>query len=236
MPVAGFPPALFCRPRHRHAGQPRQLPGVRPENRFLKTTFDQIGAIILIVLLAPLMLALAIMARAEGGAGAYRHRRIGMGGREFECLKFRTMVPDADQVLRRVIASDARRAAEWRATQKLRDDPRITRIGQLLRRFSSLDELPQLFNVLRGEMSLAGSAADRAGRRWSATATASNITTPRNQVLLVCGRSADAATRRMTGEFPNSMSGHVRNWSLWHDVAILFPDRPGGVSHDAGAP
>ena len=103
----------------------------------------------------PLLGVLAALVRADGGTVFYRHRRIGAGGRMFDCIKFRSMVLDADGVLRRVIAEDPAAAAEWAETQKLRDDPRITRIGRFLRR-SSLDELPQLFNVLRGEMSLVG--------------------------------------------------------------------------------
>ena len=92
-----------------------------------------------------------------------RHRRFGAGGRSFDCIKFRTMVPNADRVLRRVLAEDPAAAEEWDATQKLRNDPRVTSLGQFLRR-SSLDELPQLFNVLRGEMSLVGPRPIVAGR------------------------------------------------------------------------
>jgi len=221
MPVAGFRQHYFL--GHDIVMLVNRDNLVRPANRFLKTTFDQIGAIILIILMAPLMLALAIMARAEGGPALYRHRRIGMGGREFECLKFRTMVPDADQVLRRVIASDARRAAEWRATQKLRDDPRITRIGQFLRR-SSLDELPQLFNVLRGEMSLVGprpivrSEVERYGDRIEYYYAAKPGLTGLWQVS---GRSDTTYDGRVKLDV-----WYVRNWSLWHDVAILFRTVP----------
>src|SRR6202012_5719788 len=85
----------------------------------------------------------------------FAHRRLGLDGRHFNCLKFRTMATNAEQVLEQVLAADPERAAEWRATQKLRNDPRITWIGRLLRS-TSLDELPQLLNVLRLEMSLVG--------------------------------------------------------------------------------
>ena len=127
----------------------------RPSSRLLKAVFDQVGAIILLSLLAPLMLVLALLIRADGGPALYRHRRIGAGGRVFDCIKFRSMVVNADKVLRQVIANDPAAAAEWSVNQKLRDDPRVTRLGLFLR-LSSLDELPQIFNVLRGEMSLVG--------------------------------------------------------------------------------
>ena len=134
----------------------------RPFSRILKIAFDQLVAAILLVVFAPLMLLLAFLIRMDGGSALYRHRRIGAGGQVFDCLKFRTMVSDAEHVLHRVLLENPAAAAEWEATQKLRDDPRITPVGRFLRR-SSLDELPQLLNVLRGEMSSRRTATDRAG-------------------------------------------------------------------------
>jgi undecaprenyl-phosphate galactose phosphotransferase len=127
----------------------------QPFSRLLKPTFDQIAAVILLMLMAPLLLVLATLVRADGGPAFYRRRRIGAGGRVFDCIKFRSMPVDAEGTLRRLLATDPAAVAEWSETRKLRDDPRITRIGRFLRA-SSLDELPQLFNVLRGEMSLVG--------------------------------------------------------------------------------
>jgi lipopolysaccharide/colanic/teichoic acid biosynthesis glycosyltransferase len=127
----------------------------RPLSRVLKLLFDQNAATILLLLMAPLLLTLIIIVRSDGGPAFYRHRRIGAGGRVFDCIKFRSMVVDADRVLRRVLTADQEVAKELAATQKLRDDPRVTPIGRFLRR-SSLDELPQLLNVLCGEMSLVG--------------------------------------------------------------------------------
>ena len=101
-----------------------------------------------------LAIAWALM-RVEGGAGFYGQPRIGRDGRVFLCWKIRTMCADADARLARLIASDPAVAAEWNIAQKLRHDPRITRLGRLLRR-SSIDELPQLWNILTGEMSLIG--------------------------------------------------------------------------------
>ena len=106
--------------------------------------------------LAPLMLivALAVFAH-DGGPIVFAHRRIGRNGKTFPCFKFRSMAIDAEQRLAEVLARDPQARAEWEADHKLRDDPRVTRLGAFLRK-TSLDELPQLFNVLRGEMSLVG--------------------------------------------------------------------------------
>jgi len=124
-------------------------------DRVSKRVLDVLGVAVLAVVFAPLMLLVVMLLRRQGGAVLYRHRRIGRGGQPFECLKFRTMVPDADCVLREILSEDPKLKAEWLRDHKLKDDPRVTAIGRLLRR-TSLDELPQLWNVLRGEMSLVG--------------------------------------------------------------------------------
>jgi lipopolysaccharide/colanic/teichoic acid biosynthesis glycosyltransferase len=109
-----------------------------------------------LVVFLPLLLVIAALVRlSDGGPVLFRHRRVGAGGRHFSCLKFRSMCVDADVRLRHVLESDSAARAEWEATHKLQNDPRITCVGRLLRK-SSLDELPQLINVLRGDMSLVG--------------------------------------------------------------------------------
>lgn len=97
----------------------------------------------------------ALALRLEGGSAFYRQPRLGRDGKRFQILKLRTMVMDADARLERMLAADPAMRAEWDATQKLKHDPRITRVGNFLRR-TSLDELPQLWNVLTGDMSLVG--------------------------------------------------------------------------------
>jgi lipopolysaccharide/colanic/teichoic acid biosynthesis glycosyltransferase len=109
----------------------------------------------LLLLLLPVFLALAAAVAADGGRVFYSHRRVGRNGRTFGCLKFRSMRPDADRFLSDLLARDPAALAEWRAARKLRRDPRVTPVGRVLRA-TSLDELPQLINVLRGEMSLVG--------------------------------------------------------------------------------
>jgi Undecaprenyl-phosphate galactose phosphotransferase WbaP len=121
----------------------------------IKRILDVVGAVVLGLVFAPLIVVIVFMLRKGGGAVIYRHRRVGRGGEMFSCLKFRTMVPDADQVLRDLLESNPEFQAEWVRDHKLRNDPRVTAIGRFLRR-TSLDELPQLVNVLRGEMSLVG--------------------------------------------------------------------------------
>ncbi len=106
-------------------------------------------------LILPLVGVLALLVGLAGGAAFYGHERVGRGGRRFRCWKLRTMVRDADAVLARHLAADPAAAAEWRRHRKLARDPRITALGRILRR-TSLDELPQLWNVLRGDMALVG--------------------------------------------------------------------------------
>jgi len=121
----------------------------------LKRAVDILGAALLGIVFSPLIIAVAVLLRREGGPVIFRHRRVGRNGEAFDCLKFRSMVPSADRVLRDLLDQHPELRAEWLRDHKLRDDPRITAVGRFLRR-TSLDELPQLWNVIRGEMSLVG--------------------------------------------------------------------------------
>jgi lipopolysaccharide/colanic/teichoic acid biosynthesis glycosyltransferase len=117
---------------------------------------NRLCAALLLVLFAPVMLFIAWRIWSEDdGPVLFAHWRVGQRGRLFRCFKFRSMVRNADQVLGELLARDASAREEWRRDHKLRNDPRVMRIGQLLRT-TSLDELPQLINVLRGEMNLVG--------------------------------------------------------------------------------
>jgi lipopolysaccharide/colanic/teichoic acid biosynthesis glycosyltransferase len=120
-----------------------------------KRALDIIGAGLGLVVLSPFFLIVALMVRADGGPAFFAHQRVGRGGKLFGCLKFRSMVIDSQARLEALLVNDPAARAEWEATRKLKNDPRITRIGRFLRS-TSLDELPQLINVLRGEMSLVG--------------------------------------------------------------------------------
>lgn len=121
-----------------------------------KRTMDLLLSAALMVPLIPVLGAIALLLRLTSGPGVLvRHPRIGRDGAVFPCLKFRTMVLDADRVLAAHLERNEAARREWRQCRKLADDPRVTPVGRLLRR-SSLDELPQILNVLRGEMSLVG--------------------------------------------------------------------------------
>lgn len=195
----------------------------RPLSRMLKVAFDQIVAVVLLVLLAPLLLVLATLVCSDGGPVFYRHQRIGEAGRSFGCIKFRTMLTDAERVLDHVLATDPAAAAEWAATQKLRQDPRITPFGRFLRH-SSLDELPQLFNVLRGEMSLIGPrpiVQAEVARYGDAIEYYYETKPGITGLWQVSGRSDTSYQRRVALDV-----WYVRNWTLWHDIAILLKTIP----------
>ena len=130
--------------------------GYDPLGGFAKRTMDIVIASLALLVLGPLMLVVTALIRMFlGGPVVFTQERVGFAGTIFTCYKFRTMVVNADEVLRRHLAANPEVALEWRATRKLRNDPRVTCLGNILRK-SSIDELPQLINVLRGEMSVVG--------------------------------------------------------------------------------
>ena len=121
-----------------------------------KRTFDIVVALTMLLFALPAMFFIAVlMFSTDRGPILFSHERIGQNGKRFRCLKFRSMVVDSQEALRRHLELIPQARAEWDATQKLRDDPRVTLLGRFLR-VTSLDELPQLINVIRGEMSLVG--------------------------------------------------------------------------------
>ena len=123
--------------------------------RITKRGVDVVAALIILFLAWPFFLVIAAAVAIDGGKVFYGHRRVGLDGKTFDCLKFRTMIPGAEECLEEYLSYHPDAERQWRSEQKLAQDPRITPIGSLLRQWS-LDELPQLINVLRGEMSLVG--------------------------------------------------------------------------------
>jgi lipopolysaccharide/colanic/teichoic acid biosynthesis glycosyltransferase len=141
------------------AGRAIDEPGRARSNgiyaRFGKRALDVLLILIVAPAAAPVIALLALLARLDGGPAFYGQARIGRGGRLFTCWKIRTMVPDAEARLEAHLAACPKTRAEWERNQKLRDDPRVTAFGAFLRS-TSLDELPQVWNILAGHMSLVG--------------------------------------------------------------------------------
>ncbi len=187
--------------------------------RILKRTFDIAGALTLFGVLSPLLAFLFWKVRNDGGKALYAHKRIGRYGQEFDCLKFRSMVVDADKVLDKLLASDAQLRREWEKDYKLKDDPRVTRIGEFLRQLS-LDELPQLWNVLRGEMSLIGPrpiVAEEIPRYGSGIHLYKSVRPGMTGLWQISGRSDTDYSNRVYLD-----AWYVKNWSIWSDIVILF--------------
>ncbi|MGH1421773.1 MAG: sugar transferase [Hyphomonas sp.] len=123
---------------------------------YAKRVFDIVVSASALLALSPLILAFAIAIKIQDGEKAlFKQKRFGLNGETFNCFKLRSMVPDARERLEALLASDPAARQEWEETQKLTDDPRITALGHFIRK-TSIDELPQLYNVLRGDMSLVG--------------------------------------------------------------------------------
>ncbi len=191
----------------------------RRSNRWLKRAFDLAGASAMLLLLAPFMLVIAWRVRRSGASAFYGHTRIGQNGVPFQCLKFRSMRPDADRFLQELLAKDPAARSEWAQNFKLRNDPRITPIGHFLRR-TSLDELPQLINVIRGEMSLVGPrpvVRDELQRYGDAAPLYLEAKPGITGLWQVSGRSDTTYAERVSLD-----AWYVRNWSLWYDIAILI--------------
>jgi exopolysaccharide production protein ExoY len=184
-----------------------------------KRVLDIVGVLTLALILSPLLLIVGLALAHDRGPIIYRHTRTGRHGRSFGCLKFRTMVHNAEQVLTDLLHQDEELRAEWMRDQKLRNDPRITTIGRFLRR-TSLDELPQLWNVLKGDMSLVGPRPvvreewTRYGRRLDDYLAAKPGVTGLWQVM---GRSDCGYRRRVALD-----SYYVRKRSFFLDIFILL--------------
>jgi Undecaprenyl-phosphate galactose phosphotransferase WbaP len=172
------------------------------------------------ILAAPLMLLIAVAIKLESpGPVFYAQRRIGRGGGEFRAWKFRSMIANADMVLKKYLDENPMLKDEWERTQKLKDDPRVTALGRFLRR-CSLDELPQLWNVLRGEMSLVGPrpiVRDEIKHYGLDFETYTYVQGGLTGLWQVSGRSETSYQQRV--DFDRF---YVQNWSVWLDLCILF--------------
>jgi Undecaprenyl-phosphate galactose phosphotransferase WbaP len=189
----------------------------------LKRCFDFTFALLALILLFPLLIVLCVIIKSDGGSIFFLHTRVGYRGRLFNCIKFRTMKENNREILNHYLATDPAAAAEWRESQKLRNDPRVTRIGRFLRA-TSLDELPQLFNVLRNQMSLVGPrpiVIDEVKRYDRNIAYYIAVFPGITGLWQVSGRSNTSYERRVELDVY-----YVQTWSLLRDISILFMTIP----------
>jgi exopolysaccharide production protein ExoY len=185
----------------------------------VKRWFDVAGALAAILLLLPLFCLIALAIKLwDRGPVFYRHRRVGLNGAPFDCLKFRSMVINADEVLARHLAANSEAAHEWEESRKLKRDPRITPLGDSMRK-TSIDELPQLLNILRGEMSFVGPRPIVTAEvpKYGPIITHYLRTRPGlTGPWQISGRNdVDYATRVALDQ------GYVENWNFWRDLAII---------------
>jgi Undecaprenyl-phosphate galactose phosphotransferase, WbaP/exopolysaccharide biosynthesis polyprenyl glycosylphosphotransferase len=188
--------------------------------RMLKRLFDLVAASFLVLFLSPLLLFLALRIwHSDRGPVFFVQERIGRNGHAFPCYKFRSMIVDAERKLQEYFVSHPDLHAEYQRNLKLREDPRVTRVGRFLRR-TSLDELPQLFNVLRGNMSLVGPRPllERELSRYGGGLVLYQQVYPGITGLWqISGRSETSFSKRASLD-----AWYVKNWSLWYDIVILL--------------
>lgn len=195
----------------------------RPAARAAKEIGERAAAGLALILLSPIFAIISILIARDGGPVFFHQERLGQGGRRFSCLKFRSMAPDAAERLAHVLREDPEAAAEWAQRQKLANDPRITPIGNFLRR-TSLDELPQLINVLRGDMSIVGPrpvVPDEITKYGKRASYYLRVKPGLTGLWQVNGRNNVSYEERIRLD-----SYYVRNWTLWRDVCVAFKTIP----------
>ncbi|MEL7091886.1 MAG: sugar transferase [Pseudomonadota bacterium] len=189
-----------------------------PYAAYGKRMLDLIIALLLLPVLVPMIVIMCLLVRRDGARGLFAHQRVGQNGVPFTCWKIRTMVPDAQTRLARLLATDADAAAEWARTQKLTDDPRVTRLGRFLRR-TSLDELPQIWNVLRGDMSLVGPrpvTEEELGHYGALRGTYLTLKPGVTGPWQVHGRSNGCFKERLDLD-----QGYASDMGLWRDLSLI---------------
>ena len=192
----------------------------KPVNRYIKTIFDYVLTITGTIAISPILIVISLWIYKDSpGPVIFKHRRIGKNGKEFNCYKFRSMCIDAKERLEELLKNDPKAKAEWEKDFKLKNDPRITKSGAFLRK-TSLDELPQIFNVLKGEMSLVGPRPiirDEIARYGEYIGDYLMVKPGITGMWQVSGRSDTGYKERVQLD-----SWYVRNWSVWLDVMLLW--------------
>ena len=185
----------------------------------LKRALDIVLATTLLLLLMPLMAAISAAVAMDGGPIIHGHRRVGRNGKEFSCLKFRTMIMDAENCLSEYLGHHPNEREEWERERKLAKDPRITSIGRMLRR-SSLDELPQLWNVIEGNMSLVGPrpvTQSELGFYGESVNLYKSVQPGITGLWQISGRNNVAYNKRVMLD-----AQYVLDWTLKNDLNILL--------------
>lgn len=191
-----------------------------PLKNFIKRCFDIFMSALLLPVFFVLMATIALLIKMDSpGPIIFSQERIGRYGRRFRCFKFRTMYVDAEEQFEKLLVKNPEAAEEWKHYWKLKDDPRVTTVGKFLRR-TSIDELPQLFNVLKGEMSLIGPRPYLPREMALLSEFGNTILLARpgmSGLWQVSGRSNNSYSYRLALD-----SWYVRNWNLWLDIVILL--------------
>lgn len=191
----------------------------RLSSKIAKRSFDILGASVLLILTCPLFLFIGYKITRDGGKAFYSHERVGRNGKKFNCYKLRSMINNSNEILSELLANDPIAREEWEKDHKLKNDPRITSVGHFIRN-TSLDELPQLWNVIRGEMSLVGPRpiVDAELEKYGDDVIYYLMVRPGMTGLWqVSGRNDVDYERRVFFD-----SWYVKNWSLWNDMVILI--------------
>lgn len=191
---------------------------------YVKRLFDVAAVVASGLVVGPLILFLALLVAADGSNPFYWNERVGRRGRNFRMLKLRTMVPDADKMLEDYLSRNAEARLEWNSTQKLKTDPRITRIGRFLRK-TSLDELPQLWNVLTGDMSLVGPRPMMPSQRPLYHGLAYYSLRPGiTGIWQVSDRNESAFSKRAEydSEYDEKLTFGMDIWLLWSTVRVVL--------------
>ncbi len=210
---------MSANPNAQSADDRNDSPLYLPFWNAVKSVIDFLGAFLALILLSPLFIFIVYKIRKDGGPAFYTHERIGKNGKAFHCIKFRSMVINSKEILDELLANDPEARAEWERDFKLRNDPRITAIGKFIRK-TSLDEIPQLLNVLKGEMSLIGPrpviAEERKyyGDRWDEFLS---VKPGMTGLWQVSGRNDTGYDERVRLDID-----YIRNWSLWTDIVIAW--------------
>ncbi len=194
----------------------------------LKRVFDFVVALMAIIILSPLLICVALAVRlSDGGPALFGHKRVGFSGKTFKCWKFRSMVPDSEVIFQNYLSENPHAALEWKQNQKIKNDPRITPLGHVLRKYS-IDELPQLFNILMGDMSFVGPRPIQKVEYEKYGYSLRHYLSTRpglTGLWQVSGRSDSTYQKRVAFD-----RYYVTHWGMLTDIALIIKTVPVAVS------